>query len=56
MENTEAVVGIQFNRTSTTAQIPTDTEVVQTLVEAVNNPNSTLNITIQADTVQVVGK
>ncbi|XP_047440120.1 mucin-5AC-like [Mugil cephalus] len=54
MENTVAEVGIEFNRNTTTAEIPPASDVVQTLVDAVNNPNSTLNITIQANTIQLV--
>ncbi|XP_047440181.1 uncharacterized protein LOC125007401 [Mugil cephalus] len=54
MENTVAEVGIEFNRNTTPAEIPPASDVVQTLVDAVNNPNITLNITIQANTIQVV--
>ncbi|XP_047440104.1 mucin-5AC-like [Mugil cephalus] len=54
MQNTVAEVGIEFNPNSTSAEIPPAADVAQTLVDAVNNPNSTLNITIQANTVRVV--
>ncbi|XP_047443787.1 mucin-5AC-like [Mugil cephalus] len=54
MQNTVAEVGIEFNPNSTSAEIPPPADVAQTLVDAVNNPNSTLNITIQANTVRVV--
>ncbi|XP_047429310.1 uncharacterized protein LOC125018169 [Mugil cephalus] len=54
MENTVAEVGIEFNRNTTPAEIPPASDVVQTLVNAVNNPNITLNITIQANTIQVL--
>ncbi|XP_047443654.1 mucin-5AC-like [Mugil cephalus] len=54
-QNTVAEMGIEFNRNSTSAVIPPAADVVQTLVDAVNNPNNTLIITIQVNTVRVVG-
>ncbi|KAM7377354.1 hypothetical protein PAMA_013917 [Pampus argenteus] len=53
MGNTQAEMGIEFNRTASPAEIPKATEVAQTLVDAVSNPNSTFNISIVASSVQL---
>ncbi|XP_022624556.1 cell wall integrity and stress response component 4-like [Seriola dumerili] len=54
MGNTEAEVGLEFNQTDTTAEIPQATAVAETLVEAVTNPNNTFNLTVEANSIQVV--
>ncbi|XP_071315252.1 uncharacterized protein [Trachinotus anak] len=54
MENTEAEVGIEFNQTAPPAEIPQATDVANTLVEAVSNPNQTFNLTIEASSIQIV--
>lgn len=56
MENTEAEVGIEFNKTASAEQIPQDEAVTSALVEAVNNPNNTFNLTVEPDSIQVLGK
>ncbi|XP_029382060.1 mucin-5AC-like [Echeneis naucrates] len=57
-DNTEAEVGIEFNRTTAASGIPDSASVAQTLVDAVNNPNITneFNLTVQADSIRVVGE
>ncbi|XP_044197775.1 transcription initiation factor TFIID subunit 12-like isoform X2 [Thunnus albacares] len=54
MENTEAEVGIEFNQTASAAEIPEATDVAQTLVESVSNPNNTFNLTVEADSIQII--
>lgn len=56
MENTEAEVGLEFNRTVSAEDIPPNEAIAETLIEAVTNPNITLNLTIEADSIQVLGK
>lgn len=55
-DDTEAEVGIEFNNTASQDQIPQADVVAQTLVEAVSNPNNTFNLTIDTNSVKVVGK
>lgn len=53
VDNTEADVGVEFN---STAQVPQPSEVAQTLVDAVSNPNNTFNISIVRSSVKIVGE
>ncbi|XP_054457069.1 uncharacterized protein LOC129093176 [Anoplopoma fimbria] len=54
MTNTEAEVGIEFNRTASAGPIPQSDAVAAVLVDAVSNPNSTFNLTIDAASITVV--
>ncbi|XP_042257260.1 cell wall protein DAN4-like [Thunnus maccoyii] len=54
MENTEAEVGIEFNQTASAAEIPEATDVAQTLEESVSNPNNTFNLTVEANSIQII--
>ena len=56
MENTEAEVGIEFNQTASAAEIPEATDVAQTLVESVSNPNNTFNLTVEANSIEIIRK
>lgn len=56
MSNTEVEVGIEFNQTASLAEIPRAEDVAKTLVDAVNNPNSTFNLSIDAASVAVIRK
>ncbi|XP_077357380.1 uncharacterized protein LOC144004225 [Festucalex cinctus] len=51
MENTRVNVGLEFANTSST---PTDEVVVATLEETLAQPNNTFNISIVADSLQVI--
>ncbi|XP_034082150.1 uncharacterized protein LOC117552681 [Gymnodraco acuticeps] len=50
---TEAEMGVVFNSTTPLADLPQNNEVGQTLVEAVNNTNSTFDVSISPDSVKV---
>ena len=52
MGNTEAEIELVFNDTST---IP-HTDIVNTLKEAVSDPNSTFNLTLDTNSVTVIRK
>ncbi|PWA27130.1 hypothetical protein CCH79_00011708, partial [Gambusia affinis] len=54
MNGTEAEVGIEFSKTIPAATIPKAEEVQETLKEAVNNPNSTLNVTFDVNSIQII--
>ncbi|XP_022616511.1 salivary glue protein Sgs-3-like [Seriola dumerili] len=47
-------MGVVFNRTTPTADLPQNTVVVQTLVEAVNASTNMFNLTINPNTVEVL--
>ncbi|XP_008303403.1 putative GPI-anchored protein PB15E9.01c [Stegastes partitus] len=51
---TAAEVGLEFNRSVTPAQLPTPDAVAQVLVNAVSTPNNTFNLSVQADSIQVL--
>ncbi|XP_054864015.1 uncharacterized protein LOC118470365 [Amphiprion ocellaris] len=53
--NTTAEVRLDFNSSVPSAQLPTSDDVARVLVDAVSNPNSTLNVSILPDSVQVTG-
>ena len=56
MENTEAEMGLEFNKTTPIAEIP-DPEVVQeVLIEAVNTSTAKFNLTIERDSIKITGK
>lgn len=55
-DGTQAEVGIVFNRTTPAAQLPQNKVVAETLIEAVNNPNNTFNVSINPETVTTLGK
>ncbi|KAJ8416487.1 hypothetical protein AAFF_G00357750 [Aldrovandia affinis] len=52
-QDTEAEVELVFNQTSTDP-VPTGDVITTTLREAVNNPNSTFNLTIDAETISII--
>ncbi|XP_023286991.1 mucin-5AC-like [Seriola lalandi dorsalis] len=54
VNGTEAEMGVVFNRTTPTTDLPQNTVVVQTLVEAVNASTSMFNLTINPNTVEVL--
>nr|XP_040037497.1 interphotoreceptor matrix proteoglycan 2-like isoform X3 [Gasterosteus aculeatus aculeatus]XP_040037498.1 interphotoreceptor matrix proteoglycan 2-like isoform X4 [Gasterosteus aculeatus aculeatus] len=54
ISTTEVEVGIEFNQTAPAAEIPRAEDVAKTLVDAVNNPNSTFNLSIDATSVTVI--
>ena len=54
--NTEAEVGIEFNETASTEEVPVPGDVAQTLKVAVSNPNNTFNLTVDADSVEIIRK
>ncbi|XP_008433886.1 uncharacterized protein YBL113C-like [Poecilia reticulata] len=54
MNGTQAEVGIEFNNTIQAATIPKAEDVQATLMEAVNNPNITLNVTFDANSIQIL--
>ena len=56
MDNTQAEVGIEFNKTASAEELPENADVVKTLVDSVSNPNNTFNLTIQADSIQIIRK
>ncbi|KAM9836696.1 uncharacterized protein ACBR49_019132 isoform 2-T2 [Aulostomus maculatus] len=56
MPSTEAEVGLEFNDTVSPDEIPDSETVAETLVEAVNNPNNTFNLSIEADSIRVIDR
>ncbi|KAJ4949282.1 hypothetical protein JOQ06_020798 [Pogonophryne albipinna] len=50
--NVEIEVGLEFN--TTTDQIPTADVVVYTITEALNNPNNTVNLTLDPNSITVI--
>ncbi|XP_054656621.1 uncharacterized protein LOC129194992 [Dunckerocampus dactyliophorus] len=54
MGNTQVEVELQFNNSVSTDQIPEADVVVDTLVQAVNSPNNTFNLTIDPDSIAVI--
>ena len=54
MGNIEAEVELLFNSTAPTDEIPQADEVVDVLRGAVNNPNSTFNLTLDSDSIAVI--
>ncbi|XP_054656619.1 mucin-2-like [Dunckerocampus dactyliophorus] len=56
MGNTQVEVELQFNNSVSSDQIPEADVVVDTLVQAVNNPNNTFNLTIDPDSIAVISK
>lgn len=56
MDGTQADVGIVFSRTTPAAELPQNSVIAKTLVEAVSNPNNTFNVSVNPDTVTVLGK
>ena len=54
MGNVEAEVELQFNSTASPDEIPQADEVVVVLRRAVNNPNNTFNLTLEADSITVI--
>ncbi|XP_054907096.1 mucin-21-like [Poeciliopsis prolifica] len=54
MNGTQAEVGVEFNKATPAETIPKAEEVQQTLKEAVNNPNITLNVTFDAASIQII--
>ncbi|XP_042258071.1 cell wall protein DAN4-like [Thunnus maccoyii] len=54
VENTEVELGIEFNQTASSAEIPEAADVVQTLVDSVSNPNNTFNLTVETNSIQIV--
>ncbi|XP_041840523.1 integumentary mucin C.1-like [Melanotaenia boesemani] len=53
-DNTEAEVGVEFNKTASAAEIPTTEQVQETLVQAVTNVSTNFNITFESDSIQVI--
>ncbi|XP_023286990.1 salivary glue protein Sgs-3-like [Seriola lalandi dorsalis] len=54
VNGTEAEMGVVFNRTTPTTDLPQNTVVAQTLVEAVNSSTNMFNLTINPNTVEVL--
>nr|XP_061817464.1 mucin-2-like [Nerophis lumbriciformis] len=54
MGNTQVEVQLQFNNSVSTDQIPEADVVVDTLVQAVNSPNNTFNLTLDSDSIKVI--
>ncbi|XP_061921216.1 mucin-2-like isoform X2 [Entelurus aequoreus] len=54
MGNTQVEVDLQFNNSVSTDQIPEADVVVDTLVQAINSPNNTFNLTLDSDSIAVV--
>ncbi|XP_010794898.1 uncharacterized protein [Notothenia coriiceps] len=52
MDNVQAEVGLEFNKTVSSDQIPKDDLIIKTLVQAVNTPNN-FNLTIDANSIQI---
>ena len=50
MDNTEVEVGLVFNDTS---EVPSSDDIVKTLVDAVNSPNNTFNISVVPGSIRV---
>ncbi|XP_032438509.1 cell wall protein DAN4-like [Xiphophorus hellerii] len=54
MNGTQAEVGVEFNKTTPAQTIPKAEDVQATLKEAVNNPNSTLNVTFDVNSIKII--
>ncbi|XP_032438508.1 integumentary mucin C.1-like [Xiphophorus hellerii] len=54
MNGTQAEVGVEFNKTTPAQTIPKAEDVQATLKEAVNNPNTTLNVTFDVNSIQII--
>ncbi|XP_036002342.1 mucin-5AC [Fundulus heteroclitus] len=54
MNGTQAEVGVEFNRTTPVETIPKPETVQEVLVEAVKNPNITLNVTFEENSIEVI--
>ncbi|XP_023202477.1 mucin-5AC-like, partial [Xiphophorus maculatus] len=54
MNGTQAEVGVEFNKTTPAETIPKAEDVQATLKEAVNNPNITLNVTFDVNSIQII--
>ncbi|XP_027894681.1 putative GPI-anchored protein pfl2 [Xiphophorus couchianus] len=54
MNGTQAEVGVEFNKSTPAETIPKAEDVQATLKEAVNNPNSTLNVTFDVNSIQII--
>lgn len=55
MENVETDIELVFNEDST-EPLPENTDVVQTLVTAVSNPNSGFNLTVDSESIVVTSE
>lgn len=56
MGDVTAVVELVFNSTAPPDQIPQADDVVDVLVEELENGNNTFNLTLDAKSIQVLGK
>ncbi|MEQ2165751.1 hypothetical protein GOODEAATRI_020395, partial [Goodea atripinnis] len=56
MNGTEAEVGVEFNQSTPAENIPKAEAVLEALVQAVSNPNITLNISFEVESIQVIRK
>ncbi|KAM4565060.1 uncharacterized protein V3H82_014166 [Fundulus diaphanus] len=54
MNGTQAEVGVEFNKTTPVETIPKAETVQEVLVEAVKNPNITLNVTFDENSIEVI--
>lgn len=53
--NTEVDLELEFNATST-VPIPKGSDIVETLKEAVTNPNSNFNLSLDLNSITVISK
>lgn len=53
--NTEVDLELEFSATST-VPIPKDSDIVETLKEAVTNPNSNFNLSLDLNSITVISK
>ncbi len=53
--NTEVDLELEFNATST-VPIPKGSDIVETLKEALTNPNSNFNLSLDLNSITVIGK
>ncbi|XP_072233063.1 uncharacterized protein [Leuresthes tenuis] len=56
MENTEAEMGLEFNKTTPIAEIPAQKAVQEVLIEAVNTSTAKFNLTIERESITITGK
>lgn len=56
MQNTEAEMGIEFNNTASETSVPEADDVVITLVAAVSNSSNNFNVSVDTNTVTVIGQ
>ncbi|MEQ2235100.1 hypothetical protein ILYODFUR_038170, partial [Ilyodon furcidens] len=54
MNGTEAEVGVEFNQSTPAENIPKAEAVQEALVQAVSNPNITLNISFEVGSIQII--